>query len=305
LIFESTGEVIKGFHALGVPQIPTYLLEGRNPVLFEAGLSLLGRIYREAIEAVLGQRQSPAILFVSHVHFDHCGSVSYLKKVFPGLKVAASKRAAEIVKRPNAVKLIRSLTQGGEEALADLDERRLVKEPFEPFEVDLVLEDGQLIHLQEGLSLQALSTPGHTMDFMSYYVPERKILIAPEASGYVDLAGQVITECLVGFDIYLDSLRRLAALDTEVLCPGHHFIYTGEDVKGFFGRSIQAALGFRERVKGLWRTEGGDMSRIISRIKALEYDHLTLPRQPEPAYMLNLEARIKSVLKGRKLEGGE
>jgi len=40
------------------------------------------------------------------------------------------------------------------------------------------------------------------------------------------------------------------------------------------------------------------MSRAIGRIKAIEYDDLPLPKQPEGAYEINLEARIKSVLKG-------
>ena len=50
----------------------------------------------------------------------------------------------------------------------------------------------------------------------------------------------------------------------------------------------------------LWRAEGGEMSRVMDRIKAIEYDELPLPRQPEGAYRINLEARIKSVLKGQE-----
>jgi hypothetical protein len=70
-------------------------------------------------------------------------------------------------------------------------------------------------------------------------------------------------------------------------------------VGDFFKRSIESALNFEAMVREFWNAEGGEMSRVIDRIKAIEYDDLPLPKQPEGAYTINLKARIKSVLKGR------
>ena len=53
-------------------------------------------------------------------------------------------------------------------------------------------------------------------------------------------------------------------------------------------------------VQEFWRAEMGDMSRVMTHIKAIEYDNLEFREQNEPAYMINLEARIKSVLKARE-----
>ena len=36
---------------------------------------------------------------------------------------------------------------------------------------------------------------------------------------------------------------------------------------------------------------------LFRSIKKIEYDHIEGPKQPEPAYLLNLEARIKAVAK--------
>jgi len=179
-----------------------------------------------------------------------------------------------------------------------------VDEPFEPFEVDRVLEDGDRIELERGLSVQVLFTPGHTWDFLSYYIPERRILIASEAGGCAYASGYVPPECLTDFDVYMRSLTRLAALEVDVLCQGHRFVYLDEDVKSFLSRSAQTALDFKVMVGELWETERGDLARIMARIKNTEYDPLPLPKQPETAYLVNLEARVKSLVAFLDLEKG-
>lgn len=301
MIFKGTGEVRHGLHVLGTKDMPVYLIKAQRPVLFDAGLSRLGRVYERAIRADLGEVR-PEILFLTHMHFDHCGSVSFLKKAFPGLDVYASKKASEIIKRPNAVKLIRTLSENSETALVGFDRSILVNEPFEPFEVDRILEDGDQIELEKGLSVQVLFTPGHTWDFLSYYIPERRILIASEAGGCAYASGLIPPECLTNFDVYLHSLARLASLEVDILCQGHRFVYLDEDVKAFLIRSKQAALDFKVMVGELWKTERGDLPRIMARIKSSEYDPLPPPKQPEPAYLANLEARVKSLLAFLDLE---
>ncbi len=168
-----------------------------------------------------------------------------------------------------------------------------LSEPFQPFEVDRVLEDGDCLHLGPGLSLQVIATPGHTWDFLSYYIPERKILVASEAVGCADTTGYVVTEFLVDFEVYLKSLTRLAALDVDILCQGHRLVYTGSDVSDFFNRSLLTASEFKNQVVDLLTREGGDIRRVVERIKADEYDSRPEPKQPEPAYRINLEARVR------------
>ncbi len=294
LIFSQTGLVRNGFFVLGVAPVPIYLLDGRRPILFEAGLTCLGRVYEEAAAAVLGRRQ-PEILFLSHVHYDHCGAAAHLKKAWPRMKAAASAKAAEIIKRPNAVRLIRRLNQEVDSFMVHLDSGSLIDEPFEPFEIDLVLKEGQVIELDEEVKVEVLSTPGHTWDTLSYYLPQKKILVASEAAGCANNSGYVVTDSLVDFEAYLKSLERLAGLDVEIFCQGHLFVYLDEDVPRFFERSLKAAQEFKALVVETWREEG-DLALTMSRIKAWEYDPLPRPKQPEPAYLLNLKARIKTVL---------
>lgn len=294
MIFTGTGEVANGLYVLGSRDFPVYLLGAEKPVLFDAGIVKLGRIYEDEIKAVLG-KSDPRLLLLTHMHFDHCGSVSHLKSVFPGLKVCASRKASEIIRRPNAVKLIQALSENAADALSGIDGTRLLNKPFEPFDVEMVLEDGDIIESEDGLTVQAFSTPGHTWDFLSYYIPERRILIASEAAGCMAYSGIISTACLTDFGVYLSSLDRLASLEVEVLCLGHISVCLGEDAKTFLDRSIETALHFKILVKELWEDENGEINRVMERVKDVEYDPIPLPKQPEPAYLANLEARVRSI----------
>jgi len=294
MVFSKTGRVQDDFYVLGHTWMPSYLLDGERPVLFEAGLTCLGRIYEEAIRSVLGNRQ-PEILFLTHVHYEHCGATSYLKKVFPALKVGASPQAAQIIKRPNAQRLMRTLNQNAASLVTGVDKNKLLQKPFKPFDIDVMLTDGQVIQLEEGLSVQVFATPGHTRDLLSYYIPEKRILVATEAVGCADSTGHIVAEFLVDYESYLAGLKRLGALDVAVLCQGHHFVFIGEAVKDFFARSIESAKRFKTRVEELLQAEGGSVERVVALIKAKEHDSKPLPKQPDKAYLLNLTAQVAHV----------
>jgi glyoxylase-like metal-dependent hydrolase (beta-lactamase superfamily II) len=292
VIITSKGKVADKFYVAGIPEMPVYLLDGEKPVLFEASISALGPLLAEEIRKMLGRR-SPEMLFLTHVHFDHCGSASYLKNTFPHLKIAASPKAADILTRPNATALMARLNESAVEVVKSWHPEITPTAAFEPFSLDRVLADGERLELEEGSTVEVIAAPGHTWDSLSYYLPERKILIASESCGCVDNTGDVVTEFLADYQAYMDTIRRLSRLDVDIFCQGHRLVYTGKDVPPFFQRSLEAAAAFRETVETMLRREGGDIPRTVARMKALEYDPKPHPKQPEPAYLINLEARVR------------
>lgn len=295
MIFSSTGHVTNGLYVAGLSWSPVYLVDARRPILFEAGFTCAGRLYEEDIRAVLGERQ-PELLCLTHVHWDHAGGASYLKRLFPSLTIAGSERAAAIMERPNAHNLMRRLSANVLPLVAavdGIDRSKLLDEPFEPFRIEKRLRQGDTILVDDKTTIRVLESPGHTRDMLSYYIPERKILIGTEATGCLDRAGTLITQFIVSFDDYLSSLKRLAALDAEVVCQGHHFVFVGRDeVKKFFERSIREAERFRDRIYNLLQRHEGSIDRVVQQIKAEQYDTNTDVKQAEGAYLLNLRAQV-------------
>jgi glyoxylase-like metal-dependent hydrolase (beta-lactamase superfamily II) len=292
LIFNNTGYVGEGLYVVGNNRMPSYLIKGSRSVSFDAGLSCLGPAYRNDILKILDGAH-PEMLFLTHMHFDHCGSAAYLKKGFPEMVIAGSLQASEIIVRPNALDFIAKLNRSATENLRKLAPDLVSQEEFKPFSIDRILSDGERIELGEDLQVQVLATPGHTRDMLSYYLPKQKILIAVEAGGAADGTGYLITEFLSDYEDYIRTIKRLDELEVDIFCQGHNQVFTGKDAQGFFNRSLKAAQDFRAMVEGFLREEGGDVQKTILRVKAVEYDPKPQPKQPEPAYLINIQARVK------------
>jgi glyoxylase-like metal-dependent hydrolase (beta-lactamase superfamily II) len=296
MIINKTGEILSGLFMIGTTAMPVYLLDGKNPAVFDAGLAFLGGLYAKAIKGALGARPLQ-YCFLTHSHFDHCGSVSVLKSHFPSLCVLASQKAKSVMDRPNAIELMRQLTQAAfqEAARQDLDPFGVSQ--FEPFAVDRVLKEGDIIETSDGMQIEVLETPGHTWDTLSYYIPKKRILFCSEAAGMPDHTGYIVSDCLVDYDRYFESMLRLSRLDVEILCLGHSFVYTGKDVKMHFRQSIDECQAFLHLVESSLAKAGGDVQTAIKLVKKVEYDQKKGPKQLEAAYSLNLEARVKAIQK--------
>jgi glyoxylase-like metal-dependent hydrolase (beta-lactamase superfamily II) len=299
MIFNQKGHIRDGLHIIGHPAIPVYLLDGPEPVLFDAGFACLANRYLEDMATCLNGRR-PSYCFMTHAHFDHCGALAAFKKAFPEMTSAASPLAAKILNRASAVERIRQLNQA---AARMIQENGLSPAQssgdFEPFDIDHTLCDGERIAISSRDTVEVIATPGHTWDCLSFYLPERRLLFCSEAAGQPDQTGYIVSDCLADYDQYLASLERLARLNVNILCPGHIFVYTGEAAQTYMVRAKEACLAFRKWVEQIANEESGDLGRMILRIKADEYDSKPAPKQPEPAYVINLEARIKAVLSAR------
>jgi glyoxylase-like metal-dependent hydrolase (beta-lactamase superfamily II) len=296
MIFESTGEIADNFYMLGHPSSPAYLLDSdAHPVVFDAGFSFMAHRYIEEIKGILKNRQ-PSYLALSHSHFDHCGSAGAMKKAFPHMTILASPIAGTVLKKPTAIDLIKKLSREAIPLAAGLGVDNANQYDFIPFSIDRALSNGDILPLGANLSLRIIETPGHTRDSLSFYIPEKGILLTAEALGIPDASGYIITECLSNYDQYAASLHKLTALSPEVLCLGHYKAFSGPDVSGYLDSTRAYCHEFKELVDRFLSEENHDIQRVMARFKKLEYDGKREDAHPEAAYYINLKARISAVL---------
>ncbi|MCK5162423.1 MAG: MBL fold metallo-hydrolase [Desulfobacula sp.] len=294
MIIKKTGKISDGFYVVGSPTTPIYLLDGPEPILFDGGFTALAYHYETGIKEILGVRK-PVYLFLTHSHFDHIGAVSHFKKIWPKLQIGGSLRCHEILLKQKAIQLIRDLSLESTKSFKKMGVRSLNDKPFEPFDLDILIKTDQKTELSSDLSVVAFNTPGHTWDFMSYWIPGKKILIASEAVAIYENNGYIQPEFLVDFDAYLESLRKIKNLGAEVLCAGHYAVFTKKDATDHINNSFKVADDYLSMTERFLVQEKDDIDSVVSRIKAVEWDNRPWPKQPESAYLLNTRQRVTTI----------
>jgi len=75
----------------------------------------------------------------------------------------------------------------------------------DPIKVDKEIEDGEIIDI--GYEIQALFTPGHSIDSLSFYIPSEKVLIAGDL--LPDVHGVPIYENLEEMNASIERVKKL------------------------------------------------------------------------------------------------
>lgn len=276
---------------LGNGHVPAFLYCSHQPVLFDPGVSAFGPFYLKKIREHASSPES-LIIALTHSHFDHCGAAPYLLRKIPGIRVAASTRAADVLQRPNAIEMIRSLNAEYEKEMKEELEKEDVY--FEAINVCLKLKNGDRLELNDGEHCEILETPGHTRDCLSYFFPNSGVLLAGEAAGVFE--GDFIhSPFLSSFKDYISSIEKLRALKPEALCIAHNGILTGRDISRFFSESLTAAKAYKDMIEKYLNAYNGEKERVVKRITAEEYDSQPEHIQKRRPFILNLEAKVNAV----------
>lgn len=174
-----------------------YLIDGREPVLVDAGTGLDSDAVIEGIRLVC--RGGPSAIVATHCHFDHAGGIAAIAEEF-GCPVHAGRRDVPSLRSPD---------------------RRTVSRMFgcdmRPVDA-LPLREGDVVDTGAH-SFSVLETPGHTEGSICLFEEGSGTLISGDTLfiggfGRTDFEGGSMGDMRA-------SLRRLSKLDIRVVFPGH------------------------------------------------------------------------------------
>jgi len=184
----------------------TYVIKGEKTVLIDPGHSrYLGQVFNQMEKDGISPEEINVVI-ITHSHPDH----------FEGLELFLDKPVKIAMNREEE----RYLLESGKLLF------EMMRQPLPKIQIDFYLKEGEL-HLEEK-TFHVYQTPGHSPGSLSIYWPERKVLFTGDLIFY---GGIGRTDFLEGNSkLLMESIERLADLDTEILLPGHGDIVMGREM---------------------------------------------------------------------------
>jgi 2-aminobenzoylacetyl-CoA thioesterase len=249
---QNPGKICEGLWYLGRPESGVYLVEGlKGSTIISGGMSyLVPTIIHQMDEFGLDKGRIQGIVIL-HAHFDHIGIIPFFRRLNPDLKIYASARAWQILSKPKSIHTINKFS-------ALLTERMGIHVPYSADQIDWpegvsgdTVSNGDVIDLGN-MEIQIFETPGHSSCSITSYVPEVKALF-PSDGGGIPYKGIILAAANSNFSLYLESLKKMEAMETDYFCADHFGYISGNEAKTFTSRSLDSAYKERARLEGIYR----------------------------------------------------
>lgn len=239
------------------------LFEGDNATLIDSGYVTHATQTVELVRQALDGRHLTRLIN-THSHSDHIGGNAALQAAF-GCQIM--------------------VPAGLHAAIADWDEDALLLSPLGQqsarFQHDSLI--GANCELEMGgLNWQTLAVPGHDMEALGYYNPEKRILISGDAlweNGFGVIFPELLGEA-DGLSSTLATLEMLAKLPIDIVIPGHGSPFAAVDAA--FERAFRRLAMFTADIDKLaWHA-----IKVIVSFAMMEKRRL--PQLEFPAFVLGL-----------------
>jgi glyoxylase-like metal-dependent hydrolase (beta-lactamase superfamily II) len=132
---------------------------------------------------------------------------------------------------------------------------------FEGIDVEAVAGDGDVLTCSD-ISLEILEVPGHSSCSIAVYIPEEKALFASDAGG-IPFGDKIFTAANANFDLYQQSLEKMAARDVALHLAEHYGARSGEEGRRFLQDAMAAAAETRKALEATY-AETGDEAKTAA-----------------------------------------
>lgn len=282
------GKLEESIFAIGNGYFPSYLILGEKIAMIDAGVTVMGPLYKKDILS-LTENRGIDFLLLTHSHFDHCGAIPYLRRNLPDFKVGASPVAKEVFHKEKAIEHIINLNREVEE----LAPPRKEDISIDRIDVDIELKEGDIIELGKEIYIEVLETPGHTRCGLSFYIPSKKAIFFGEAGGVIEKDGTLRPQFLSSYNQYVKSIEKMMKLDIEIIGLAHGGALVGEEARNYLDKSLRETILFKERIIDYFR-KYKDREKVIEIISEEDFKNITQLKTP---FILNLRASVSTIEK--------
>ncbi len=241
MFIEPPCKILESLKLLGTWPNCLYLLSGKESMIVGGGMSWTAPALEKQFAAMDFDFSRIRYLLITHSHFDHCGAVAYLKRKFPQARILTSAYAQKVFSLKKAVQFIAAMNDRMIEKAGMGEEAERLNLKFDRIDVDQAVGEQDLIDLGDGITVRFLDTPGHTQCSLAAYVPSLKILFPSDAMAFPTFDGKGPAHPSPQFDfrLYLESLKKLSALEFEILAFEHHGFLRGAEARKFLNQALE------------------------------------------------------------------
>jgi glyoxylase-like metal-dependent hydrolase (beta-lactamase superfamily II) len=284
-------EVAQGIHRLegdlGERYVCQYLLVGEErTLLVDTGLRDMPHT---VIAPYLDGRRIDDVL-VSHADVDHCGGNRALRELSPDTRFVCGEADRPWIES-NAAMLAGNYRWYEPHGFGPSPEdvAFLERELGGDAPIDTGLRGGETLRIGPGRRLEVLALPGHTAGHLGLWDAATGAAIVIDAvlsDGVYDRAGRrLIPPRYYDAGAYERTIRRLRALDPDLLLTAHYDVMERAAARAFLDRSLEFVQAVRAAVRSARTTE----------LRALT-EEVDAAVGPFPAFTHELAASVRAHL---------
>ncbi len=191
-------------------------VDDRHYCLVDAGVSHADQILANIAQTSL-KGKTPSHLILTHAHIDHIGAAHQFKSQFPKIRIYAHDWDASAIEGVPGTESKTAASWYGIQ--------------LQPVPIHHKFTQDKEILTIGSKKIEILHTPGHTPGSISvlYYTPAKELIVFGQ-----DIHGPFLPEFESNINDWRLSMRKILALEPDILCEGHFGIFRGkEKVKKF------------------------------------------------------------------------